>query len=60
MGNGDLVSWRGAVSLFDSILSLRFRCTLPLHVIRQIGTAALQRNDLVNHVSGTDLVRIRK
>jgi hypothetical protein len=53
MGNGDLVSWRGAVSLFDSILSLRFRCTLPLHVIRQIGTAPLQRHDVVNHISWT-------
>ena len=41
-GNGDLVSWRGAVSLFDSILSLRFRCALPLHVVRGIGAAALQ------------------
>jgi hypothetical protein len=41
------------VRLFDSILSLRFRCTLLLHVLRRIGTAALQRNDVINHISGT-------
>jgi hypothetical protein len=53
MGNGDLVSWRGAVNLFDSILGFRLRCVLPLHVLRRNGTATLQRNDVVNHVSGT-------
>jgi hypothetical protein len=36
---------RRAQKLFHSIVSLRFRCTLPLHVLRRIGTASLQRND---------------
>jgi hypothetical protein len=39
--------------LFHSILGSRLSCTLPLHVIRGIGTAALQRNDVINHISGT-------
>jgi hypothetical protein len=33
MGNGDLVSWRGAVSLFDSILGFRLGCRLPFAAI---------------------------
>jgi len=44
---------RRAQKLFHSILSLRFRCTLPLHVLPRIGTAALQRSDVINHISGT-------
>jgi hypothetical protein len=47
MGNGDLVSWRGAVSLFDSILGFRLGCRLPLRLIRGIGAAALQRHDVI-------------
>ena len=42
---------RRAVCLFDSILSLRLRDALPLHVLGRIGAAALQRHDVVNRVS---------
>lgn len=39
--------------LFHSILGPRLSPGLPLHVLRGIGAAALQRDDVVNHVSRT-------
>jgi hypothetical protein len=35
MGNGDLVSWRGALSLFDSILAFASASNRPLHGVNR-------------------------
>jgi hypothetical protein len=46
------VEWKPAPALLRPVLSLRVRNRLPLHVVWGIGTAALQRYDVVHHVSG--------
>ena len=39
--------------LFYSILGFRLGCGLLLHVLRGIGTATLQRYDVIHHISRT-------
>ena len=39
--------------LFYSILGFRLGCGLPLHVLWGIGTATLQRYDVIHHISRT-------